>query len=161
MVSKLQETFNYYSASRQHVRKSTSGPFGHQRDEIEVKITWLTGLWLSKCILQPKCNHKCCFNKQMISEKRPETALEQKQRHALWYGAVSERMLRLYCRIEKTCCDHTMLLTILSMTTILPVNYLWSPENFTSLLGGFEELWSFVQSDECFLLCSIVALKPF
>lgn len=158
MVSKLQETFNYYSASRQHVRKSASGPFGHQRDEIEVKITTrLTGLWLSKCILQPKCNHKRCFNKQMISEKRPETALEQKQRDALCYGAVSEQMLCLYCRIVKICCNLTMFLTIFINGNILLVNYLWSPANFTCLLGlGFEELSSFVQSDECSLLSSIV-----
>lgn len=36
MVSKPKETFNYYSASHQNLRKSA---FGHQKDEINVKIT--------------------------------------------------------------------------------------------------------------------------
>lgn len=37
-VSKPQQTFNYRSASRRHVRKSAAGPVALQRDEIELKI---------------------------------------------------------------------------------------------------------------------------
>lgn len=33
-----QQTFNYCSASRRHVRKSAAGPLALQRDEIELKI---------------------------------------------------------------------------------------------------------------------------
>lgn len=65
-VSKPQQTFNYYSASRRHVRKSAAGPVALQIDEIELKIAlWLAGLWWSEYTLLHNLNHKCCcFNKQ-------------------------------------------------------------------------------------------------